>query len=131
MATLDTNVLIRYLIADDRKQFWIARAFIQSAIRNESLFFPSSVTVEFERALRFRYELSKSEFILVLNRSLASEEVDFQDEASVEIALNLYLENNVDFADCLHLALAHSNNQTPMVTFDQKASGLPGASLLA
>lgn len=130
MATLDTNVLVRYLIAEDRKQHELARSFIESTIRNESLFLPISVTVELEWVLRSRYELRKSEIVLVLNRLLESQEIEFQDEASIEIALNLYVENNADFADCLHLAIAHSNSQTPMMTFDRKASNLPGASLL-
>jgi len=130
MATLDTYVLVRYLIADDKKQFELARAFIESSIRNELLFLPVSVTVELEWVLRARYDLDKSEVISVLNRLLESAEIDFQDEPSVEIALNLYVENSADFADCLHLAIAHSNSQTPMVTFDRKASQLPGASLL-
>lgn len=130
MATLDTNVLVRYLIADDKRQFELARAFVESTIRKESLFLPVSVTVELEWVLRSRYDLDKSEIISVLNRLLESGEIDFQDEPSVEIALNLYEENTADFADCLHLAMAHSNSQTPMVTFDRKASQLPGASLL-
>ena len=130
MATLDTNVLVRYIIADDRKQFELARTLIEGAIRNERLFQPISVTVELEWVLRSRYGLSKSETVLILNRLLESGEIDFQDEPSIEIALNQYAESNADFADCLHLAIAFSNNQLPMVTFDRKASRLPGASLL-
>ncbi|MFK7963306.1 MAG: PIN domain-containing protein, partial [Burkholderiaceae bacterium] len=55
MATLDTNVLVRYLIADDKRQFELARAFVESTIRKESLFLPVSVTVELEWVLRSRY----------------------------------------------------------------------------
>ena len=131
MPALDTNVLVRYLIADDKKQFEAAKQFIEEAITNEALFIPVSVTVELEWVLRSLYEVDKAMIITTFNRLLEAREIEFQEESAIEIALNLYADNNADFADCLHIASAQTQGRVPLVTFDRQASRVEGAKLLA
>jgi len=126
--SLDTNVLVRFLVADDPRQHRIAVETIAGA--TEELFIPMSVTVELEWVLRSRYGLDKSDIIEVFAKLLESRDVEFQTEAAVEVAINLYQEHNVDFADCLHIATAFNEVATPFFTFDRKASKLHGAELL-
>jgi len=130
MAALDTNILVRFLVADDRKQFQIAKAFIDDVVREEPLFIPLSVSVELEWVLRSIYDLEKSEIINTFNQLLESREIEFHEEASLEVALNFYTESNADFADCLHAASAFTNQRMPLVTFDRKASRLENVELL-
>ena len=130
MPALDTNVLVRYLVADDKKQFEIAKKYIEDACTHEALFIPVSVSVELEWVLRSLYELNKAMIIDTFNRLLEVREIEFQDESVIEITLSLYTDNNADFADCLHIASARSKNRTPLVTFDRKASRIEGAILL-
>lgn len=130
MPTLDTNVLVRYLAADDYKQFQIAKSLIESVIAEEVLFIPLTVSIELEWVLRSRYDLDKASILSTFNKLLESREIKFHDESSVEVALNLYSENNTDFADCFHIAIAYSNGMSPLITFDRKAARLPGAKLL-
>ena len=61
---------------------------------------------------------------------LESRELEFQEEASIEIALNLYSENNTDIADCLHVPAAFSHDRAPLITFDREACWLDDAALL-
>ena len=70
MPALDTNVLVRYLIADDKKQFEAAKQFIEETIKNEALFIPVSVSVELEWVLRSLYEVKKAMIINTFNRLL-------------------------------------------------------------
>jgi len=130
MPALDTNVLVRYLIADDKKQFEAAKQFIEEAITNEALFIPISVSVELEWVLRSLYEVKKAMIITTFNRLLEAREIEFQEESAIEIALSLYTDNNADFADCLHIASAQTQGRVPLVTFDRKASRVEGAKLL-
>jgi len=130
MPALDTNVLVRYLIADDKKQFEAAKQFIEEAITNEALFIPISVSVELEWVLRSLYEVKKAMIITTFNRLLEAREIEFQEESAIEIALSLYTDNNADFADCLHIASAQTQGRVPLVTFDRKASSVEGAKLL-
>lgn len=129
MPALDTNVLVRYLVADDNRQYQIAKSLIESTV-DEVLFVPLTVSIELEWVLRSRYDLDKSLIISTFNQLLESREVQFQEEPSVEVALNLYSDNNSDFADCFHIAIAYSNDMTPLITFDRKASRIPGTELL-
>jgi len=130
MPALDTNVLVRYLIADDRKQFELAKQFIEEAITNEALFIPLSVSVELEWVLRSLYEIKKAIIITTFNSLLEAREIEFQEESAIEIALSLYADSNADFAYCLHIASAQTQGRIPLVTFDRKASRVEGAKLL-
>jgi len=130
MPSLDTNVLVCYLVADDRNQFELAKAYIDRVTPDDSLFIPISVSVELEWVLRTVYELDKLAVITVFSQLLESREIEFQDESSIEVSLSLYSDSNADFADCLHSASAYSNDRVPLVTYDRKAARLPGSVLL-
>ena len=131
MPALDTNVLVRYLVADDKKQFQSAKILIESASEEAPLFLSLSVVVELEWVLRSLYSFSKAKLITTFNQLLGTRELVFQDEDVVEVAMSLYTENNTDFADCLHIATAHVYDYAPMNTFDRKAARVSGAQLLA
>jgi len=130
MPALDTNILVRYLVADDKKQFKSAKALIESADEEAPLFLSLSVLVELEWVLRSLYAFDKSDLLTIFNKLLDTRELVFQDEDVVETTISLYTENNSDFADCLHLATAHVYEYTPMITFDRKAARVSGAELL-
>jgi len=130
MPALDTNVLVRYLVADDRSQFQIAKTYIEEVGREEALFISLSVSVELEWVLRTLYELDKPTVLRIFNQLLETREIEFHEESSIEISLSLYSDNNTDFADCLHIASAYNNERTPLFTFDRKASRLADAQLL-
>ena len=130
MPTLDTNVLVRFLVRDDEVQHGRAAAFIESTGETGSLFVPLTVALELERVLRSRYKVDKGVVVRTYARLLESRELLFQDESSVERALSLYDEHSADFADCLHLALAIGHDETPLVTFDRKAARMARARLL-
>ncbi|PID62572.1 MAG: twitching motility protein PilT [Gammaproteobacteria bacterium] len=129
MASIDTNVLVRFLINDDPEQFDMARNVIDAARKSSGLFICTSVILELEWVLRSRYALSKQEFIQVIIQLLETRELLFESEAILERALSLYQESNIDFADCIHVAVAMTHDQTPMYTFDRKASRTNGFSL--
>lgn len=131
MASLDTNVLIRYLVQDDDPQFALARKLIKAGVRaGETLYVPVTVMLELEWVLRASFHFAKEEVTATLSNLLASAELSFQSEAAVEIALALYKKSSPDFSDCIHIALAHVAGESPLWTFDRAASKLDGAKLL-
>jgi predicted nucleic-acid-binding protein len=128
---LDTNVLIRLLVADDSRQVARAQTLIaDSANRNEPLFVPLTVTLELEWVLRARYGFAKDAILATLVGLLEARELKFQDEASVERAIFFYRSTNADFAECLHIGSAITHDRTPLLTFDRLAARLEGAELL-
>ena len=132
MPALDTNILIRYLVKDDAKQSRIAAKYVnQFTDKQESLFIPISVALETEWVLRSRYQFQKDSITEVFVSLLQTGEIIFQDEATIERAINLFREQNVDFADCLHLATAYGFGQLPLITFDRRAARLDNVEVLS
>jgi len=132
MAALDTNVLLRYLLQDDLEQTALARRLFRKCIgAGEALYVPVSVFLEIEWVLRANFGLSKADVMGTMKLLLDAQELTFELEGAVEVALLLYQENSVDFSDCLHVALAAQAGEQPLWSFDRKAAKLVGAKLLA
>lgn len=131
MASLDTNVLVRYLVQDDDLQLAAAKKLIRVALQaGETLFIPITVILELEWVLRSNFGFEKEQITTTLSSLLSAAELSFESEAALEIALALYKKNSADFADCAHIALSHMAGESPLWTFDRAASKIDGARLL-
>jgi predicted nucleic-acid-binding protein len=131
VAALDTNVLVSYLVQDDEKQLAATKKLIRAALRaGESLFVPITVMLELEWVLRSKFGFTKPQITATLASLLASVELHFESEHAAEVALALYNKHTVDFADCVHVALAFVAGERPLWTFDRAASKLEGAKLI-
>ena len=132
MASLDTNVLVRFLVRDDADQAAAATSLIRSAVRKgEPLFVPVTVLLELEWVLRSAFGFDKPAVLQALFGLLGSFELAFESEGAIEMALAQYERSAADFSDGLHVALAQQANQSPLWTFDKAAAKLDGAKLLA
>lgn len=131
MASVDTNVLVRYLVEDDSQQLAAAQKLIQSALRaGKTLFVPITVMLELEWVLRSNFKFSKAQVTHTLSSLFATAELSFESELAAEIALALYTKSKAVFSDCVHIALAHAAGESPLWTFNQAASNVDGAKLL-
>ncbi len=131
MAALDTNVLVRYLVQDDEKQLVSAKKLIAAALRDgETLYVPTTVTLELEWVLRSRYGFDREQVSMTFASLLSASELTFESERALEIALALFKKNAADFADCIHIASAHVAGEIPLWTFDRAASKLDGTKFL-
>ncbi|MBQ0921357.1 type II toxin-antitoxin system VapC family toxin [Hydrogenophaga aromaticivorans] len=132
MATLDTNVLVRWLVVDDEVQAEAVASLLAScAERNERLYVPLTVMLELEWVLRSRYRFEKASVLAAMDGLMSASELAFQEEAALEQSLWQYRRVGApDYADCLHVALADQARQGPLLTFDQRATRLEGAQLM-
>ena len=132
MAALDTNVLVRYIVQDDAAQLAVAKRLISRCVSEGlTLFVPVTVVLELEWLLRSSFAFGKSDVLLTLSSLFSAAELSFESERALEVALQLFRKNSVDFADCLHVALATYANEQPLWTFDKGAAKVGGAQLLA
>ena len=105
---------------------------IQAELRaGRKLYIPITVMLELEWVLRSNFGFGKGQIINTMSSLLASVELSIEAEAAAEVALTLYQRNKADFADCVHVALAHAAGESPLWTFDRAASKLDGAYMLA
>ena len=131
MAGLDTNVLVRWLVADDPVQTAQARALFESGrLQGHPFFVPSTVLLELEWVLRSRYGLEKPAMLAVFSALLETQEIDIQCEPALEHALNLYRTGRAEFADCLHAGLCAAAAQASLLIFDAKAARLAQVELI-
>jgi predicted nucleic-acid-binding protein len=131
MPALDTNVLVRYVVADDPAQLSAARRLISRCVKEGlSLFVPVTVVLELEWVLRSNFGLGKDNVLLTLSNLFSAAELTFDSERALEVALQLFRKGSADFADCLHVALAAQAGEQPLWTFDKGAAKVPGAQLL-
>ncbi len=132
MPSLDTNVLVRYIVQDDPSQLAAAKRLISRCVAEGStLFLPVTVVLELEWVLRSSFEFGKDDVLTTLSSLFSAAELTFESERALEVALQLFRKGSADFADCLHVALATQAGEQPLWTFDKSASKIGGAQLLA
>lgn len=112
MIALDTNVVVRLLVADDAAQARRARRLLEAG---EVLVVPT-VLLETEWVLRGAYGMKRSDIAAVLRGLLGLPSVVVSCADEVACALD-WFERGVDFADALHLALAAE--AAAFATFDE------------
>jgi len=126
MNGLDTNVLIRYLVADDEAQAAKAKRYIESGPNYVNCIVLSEVVWVLESA----YGFDKEAMITVLERLLSTHEVEVEDSDVALAALNDYRRSTAGFTDCLigHRNVAHGCNETG--SFDKRAKNVAGFKML-
>lgn len=126
MPALDTNVLVRFVVADHARQHAAATALLtRAASAGEPLFVPVTVALELEWVLRSAYRYDADEVVALFGAMLDARELTFENETAIELALSMREEHGADFADCLHTALAWQSGHAPLLTFDRAAAQLP------
>ncbi len=123
---VDTNVLVRFLVRDDKTQFEKARKLIKREVAaGRCVFVSQLVLLETEWVLRSRYSLQNTEIIEAISGLLDAAEVRFEDEPAIEEALFNWKDGAADFSDCLIGAHNRRLGCSATATFDTKAVKLP------
>lgn len=111
MKAVDTNVLLRYLVADDPPQTTIATELLTADV-----VIPITVMLETGWVLRSRYDRNRGQTCEALRTLLDLPTVHVEDEPAIRWALDRF-EAGADFADMLHLVAARGAET--FATFDQ------------
>ena len=101
MIAIDTNVVVRYLVADEPHQFERATALIE----RQPVFLCTTVILEAEWVLRAIYHLDRSAILRGLRAFAALPTVGVEDRFVLSQALD-WADQGMDFADALHLGSA-------------------------
>jgi predicted nucleic-acid-binding protein len=126
MLGIDTNVLVRFLVRDNEGQFEKARKLIKREISaGRRVFVNQLVLMETEWVLRSRYAVTKQQIIEAISSLLDADDLQFEDEPTIEEALFLWRDSAADFADCLIGAKYRRLRCRATASFDLKAAKLP------
>lgn len=131
MIGLDTNVVVRYLVQDDRAQASAATALIERTLSADSPGLITGVTLcEIVWVLAECYAADRSRVDAVIEGMLTSRQLIVEDAAEVWAALGDWRESNADFSDALIGRLVAAQGGAKTVTFDRSAAKLPSFELL-
>ncbi|MCZ7584951.1 MAG: type II toxin-antitoxin system VapC family toxin [Deltaproteobacteria bacterium] len=120
MIAVDTNVLVRLVVEDDKAQTDRAAKFIEKTIRRgESLYVSDIVLCELVWVLDRVYHRPRKDIVFVVGQIASSEHLAVDDAPSVVDALQSYVNEAGDFADYLILERALSAGCQKVATFDR------------
>jgi predicted nucleic-acid-binding protein len=127
MLGIDTNVVVRLVVADDANQTARAPKLIEQALsREEPVLVSLLVLLECEWVLRSRYKFSRVAILSIFRALLEARELSFEDEPALEEALFHWKDSASGFSDCLIAAHNRQMGCRVTATFDGKAARLPG-----
>lgn len=131
MVGLDTNVVVRLLLADDPAQTRRAVKFLKSAqAHSVKVILTLEVVQKIEWVLRSSAKKTKLEFLRLARQLLEVRDIEIHNEAVLEQALRTYEKSTADFSECLFLAHYQQLGCSVMMTFDAKAARMTGVELV-
>lgn len=98
---VDTNIVIRLIVADDKQQTKKARAVFEAG----DVFISLTVLLETEWVLRSGYGFERERVVSALSAMAGLPGVAIEDPALLALALE-WMGKGMDFADAMHLAKA-------------------------
>jgi predicted nucleic-acid-binding protein len=123
MKALDTNILVRLLVADDAPQTQRVAALLKSAeLAGESFFVSTLVLLELVWVLDSAYECTRAETLEALERLTMMPVLHIDNLDTIHHAISLGRQGSQDIADLLIACSAAANGCTSVVTFDQAAA---------
>jgi predicted nucleic-acid-binding protein len=131
MRGLDTNVLVRYLVRDDRQQAEKAAAAIQKAAAGgKRCYINHLVLCELVWVLESGYDYPKKEIAGVLEKILVTKQFDVDSKDLVNQAVHDYRNGRGDLADYLIGRMNRGKGSETTMTFDLALKGSPHFTLI-
>jgi predicted nucleic-acid-binding protein len=126
MRAVDTNVLVRLIVRDDRRQAEVAEEFVSRGAWISHL-----VLAETSWVLDSVYELRPEQIATAVEMLLNHEHLTIQDADVVTAALeNFRKRRAVTFSDHLIVEIARKGGHIPVGTFDRDLSKFDGVQRL-
>lgn len=126
MRAVDTNVLVRIVTGDDKRQAATASSFIE-----KGAWVPQLALAEAVWVLRTVYGRDASQISTAVEMLLNHKDLTLQEPDVVSAALDTFRKRpSVGFSDCLLLEVARKAGHLPLGTFDRDRGKLDGAQKL-
>lgn len=123
---LDTNVLVRYIVQDDKAQAKKAAQIIEALQPETPAFISCIVICELNWVLQSAYKISKEERIAALQGIMATSVFAIERMEACLKALRLYEKGSGDYSDYLIQQIARQEGYPTVLTFDKNAQKSDG-----
>lgn len=121
MFNIDTNILVRAFLADDKEQTLSAQNFLFTAAENNELFISSYALLEFAWVLKTK-KFSRQEIYDAIITLIDAAGVTIGQREVVLDATEKYLKGKADFGDYIIIAEGERKGAYHLKTFDQQLS---------
>lgn len=123
MKALDTNVLVRFLVNDDRGQAEIVKELFEGAERTNEVFMVTSlVALELIWVLSAVYECARADILRALEQLCMLPIVQFEDPDLIQRLISMGRGTTTDLPDLLIGLSGLSRGCEATLTFDRKAA---------
>ena len=130
MTSIDTNVIVRYLVGDDAEQAEAARALLDGLTPDDPGFICREVVIETAWVLERSYRFTRNRVAEALMDLTASDSLVVENSDDVAAAAYLYRQGGAGFSDLMVLSAAERAEATPLYTFDRRLARMEGAVLV-
>ncbi len=130
MTSIDTNVIVRYLVGDDAEQTEAARALLDGLTPDDPGFICREVAIEIAWVLERSYGFTRARVAEALMELTASDSILVENSDDVAAAAYLYRQGGVGFSDLMVLSAAERAGATSLYTFDRRLARMEGVVLL-
>ncbi len=123
MKALDTNVLVRFLVRDDKRQAeTIYRVFKKAESDREVFFVPLLVVIETVWVLESVYKIPRQEILDSVNELILMPILKFETQPAILSFISSARETKMDLSDLLIAHSAKFSGCECVLTFDKRAS---------
>ncbi len=123
MKALDTNVLVRFLVRDDKRQAeTIYRVFKKAESDREVFFVPLLVVLETIWVLESVYKIPRQEILDSVNELILMPILKFETQPAILSFISSARETKMDLSDLLIAHSAKFSGCECVLTFDKRAS---------
>lgn len=126
MFALDTNVLLRYIMQDDKEQAKKASKVIEALTPDLPAFVSCIVLCELNWVLKSFYKMPKADRVMALQNILSVSVFDVEKLLECLRALKSYEDGKADFSDYLIQQSALQKGYATVLTFDKDAQKTDG-----
>lgn len=124
MIALDTNILLRFLVNDDREQAEAARALLGQLTPERPGFVCREVAVEVVWVLERTYGFSRDRIATALEELVSADALLFEAGDDIIRAAYGYRRGGAGFADRMIAAAARRSGADALYTFDRRLAAL-------
>lgn len=131
MKAIDTNVLVRFLVNDDRSQAdQVRQLFATAEQQGDAFYIPLLVLLETIWVLESAYQIQRADLIETLSELLLMPVLKFGQRDVVQAMLNDVAVTDLDLPDALIAQSAIYQGCESVLTFDRKAARNPAFALV-
>ncbi|NOX79919.1 MAG: type II toxin-antitoxin system VapC family toxin [Deltaproteobacteria bacterium] len=123
MQGIDTNILVRFLVDDDKLQSKkVYKLFKKTESNNSELFVPLLVVLELIWVLESAYEIPRADIVESISDLLLMPILKFEHQSALQQFTHSAQKNRYDLSDLVIAYSAKEQGCENVITFDKKVS---------